>query len=168
MKIGILSDTHGYLDKKIFDYFSDCDEIWHAGDIGDMTVANQLADFKPLRAVYGNVDGLQIRQIFPEELLFELAGMKIYMIHIGGRPGRYAKGVKSRLKQINPDIFVTGHSHILRIEKDTNLGGLLYMNPGAAGKQGLHKIKTLIRFDIVDKQAKNIQVIELGKRGSIQ
>ena len=88
MKIGVLSDTHGYLDKKIFNYFSDCDEIWHAGDIGDMTVANQLADFKPLRAVYGNVDGLQIRQIFPEELLFELAGMKIYMIHIGGRPGR--------------------------------------------------------------------------------
>jgi len=167
MKIGVLSDTHGYLDDRVFDYFSSCDEIWHAGDIGDIEVADRLDHFTKFRAVYGNIDGLEIRKSFPVEVCFEVQGLRIFMTHIGGTPPRYAKGIRPKLKTLRPDIFVAGHSHILKIKRDDDLGGLLYLNPGSAGIQGIHKIKTMVRFEIIDGQIRNMQVIELGKRGRI-
>lgn len=167
MRIGVLSDTHGYLDDRVFDYFSSCDEIWHAGDIGDIAITDRLDSFTKLRAVYGNIDGSEIRKSFPVELSFDADGLRVFMTHIGGAPPRYAKGIKPKLRNLCPDIFVAGHSHILKIKRDDGLGGLLYLNPGSAGIQGIHKIKTLIRFEIVKKKIRNMQVIELGKRGTI-
>ena len=165
MKIGLISDTHSYLDEKVFQYFNECDEIWHAGDIGDREVIDRLSKFKPVRAVYGNIDGSEIRVKYPEKLVFEIDGFKIYMIHIGGTPPRYAKGVKTDLKKELPQLFICGHSHILKVMPDEGLNKMLYMNPGAAGRQGFHKMRTLLRFEIIEGTLKNLEVIELGKRG---
>ena len=165
MKIGLLSDTHSHLDERIFEHFSDCDEIWHAGDIGDVSVLDQLNAFKPVRAVYGNIDDHTIRALCPEKIVFDLEGVRIYMIHIGGTPPKYAKGVLSDLKLEKPHLFICGHSHILKVVADQSLGKMLYMNPGAAGHHGFHKIRTLLRFDIEEGKPKNLEVIELGKRG---
>lgn len=167
MRIGVISDTHGFLDEKVFKYFKDCDEIWHAGDIGNMAVAEKLGNFKPLKAVYGNIDTPQIRRQFPEEFLFEIDGLKILMRHIGGKPPRYAQGIKRKLTTLKPDIFICGHSHILRIMRDPDLEDLLYINPGAAGREGIHKIRTLVQFEIDSGSIRNLQVIELGKRSAI-
>lgn len=164
MRIGLISDTHSFLDPKVFEYFKDCDEIWHAGDIGDPAVIKELRDWKPVRAVYGNIDDASIQQQYPEELSFELEGVNVYMIHIGGTPPRYAKGVKSRLKSVRPKLFICGHSHILKVMPDKELD-LLYMNPGAAGRQGFHKFRTLLRFELAEGNIKNLEAIELGKRG---
>lgn len=164
MKIGLLSDTHGHLDEKIFKHFADCDEIWHAGDIGTLEVAQKLEQFKPIRAVYGNIDGQDIRISCPKHLKFMCEGLKVWITHIGGYPPRYNKEMLSLLRKNPPDIFICGHSHILKIMKDPKLNNLLYLNPGAAGINGFHKVKTLIRFDIDDKKISNMQVIELGKR----
>lgn len=164
MKIGLLSDTHSYLDDKVFDYFSTCDEIWHAGDIGNIDVCDQLAAFKPLIAVHGNIDDQTVRTVYPEEQLFEKEGLKIWITHIGGYPPRYNAKIKKKLKELKPDIFVCGHSHILKIISDRNLNNLLHLNPGACGKSGFHQVKTLLRFDLNDKKISNMQVIELGKR----
>ena len=163
-KIGLLSDTHNYLDEAVFKYFESCDEIWHAGDFGTVAIANKLRAFKPLKGVYGNIDGYDIRSEFPEQLLFQCEGVKVLMKHIGGYPGRYAPGVKNTIISQQPLLFISGHSHILKIMYDDKLH-CLHINPGAAGLQGWHKVRTLVRFAIDDKEIKNCEVIELGKKG---
>ncbi|SKC86340.1 metallophosphoesterase family protein [Ohtaekwangia koreensis] len=167
MKIGLLSDTHSYLDKKVFEYFKDCDEVWHAGDIGEKIVADELEKFKPFRAVYGNIDDKNLQALYPEDLHFTCEGLTIWMTHIGGAPPNYNPRVKKILRVQTPDIFICGHSHILRIKRDPALHGMLYMNPGAAGNHGFHVMKTIVRFEIVKKEIKNMEVIELGKRGAL-
>jgi len=164
IRIGLISDTHGFLDEKVFFHLNNCDEIWHAGDIGDIGIIESLSQFKPTKAVYGNIDGTDISRQFPEYLSFDCDGVKVLITHIGGYPPRYNQRVKSMLAEDLPDLFICGHSHILRIMTDPKLNDMLYMNPGAAGKHGLHKIRTLIRFDINDGAIKNVQVIELGSR----
>jgi putative phosphoesterase len=168
MKIGLLSDTHSYLDPKVFDYFNDCDEVWHAGDIGDILVADTLEKFKPFRAVYGNIDDRTLQSRYPEDLHFVCEGMSIWITHIGGAPPNYNPRVKKILRQQTPDIFICGHSHILRIKKDPAMNNMLYLNPGAAGNQGFHSIKTLVRFEIMNGSVQSLEVIELGKRGSLK
>jgi putative phosphoesterase len=168
MKIGLLSDTHGFLDPKVFDHFRDCDEIWHAGDIGTTDVSERLASFKPLRAVYGNIDDKDMQTRFPEDLFLTCEGLSVWITHIGGVPPRYNPRVKKLLDRKTPDIFICGHSHMLRIAKDAALSGMLYINPGAAGNQGFHSMKTLVRFEVVKKEVQNMEVIELGKRGLIE
>ncbi len=165
MKIGLISDTHSFLDPKVFDHFQSCDEIWHAGDVGDIAVIEQLKAFKPVRGVFGNIDDQSVRQKYPEKLVFEVEGVKVYMIHIGGTPPRYAKGVKADLKKEKPRLFICGHSHILKVMPDKELDNMLYMNPGAAGRQGFHRMRTLLRFDLEAGNIKNLEAIELGKRG---
>ena len=167
MKVGLLSDTHSYLDPKVFDYFKECDEVWHGGDIGEATVINDLEKFKPVRAVFGNIDEKEMQARFPEDLWFNCEGLNIWMTHIGGAPPNYNPRIKKILKDRLPDIFICGHSHILRIKKDPNYKNMLYLNPGAAGNHGFHHIKTLVRFEVVGKEIKNMEVIELGKRGAI-
>lgn len=162
-KIGLLSDTHGQLDDAVFQHFDKCDEIWHAGDFGNLELANQLAQFKPLRGVYGNIDGQDIRAIYPETLRFECEGADILMVHIGGYPGRYQPKVKEIMLRNPPMVFISGHSHILKVMFDKKFG-CLHLNPGAAGKQGWHKVRTLLRFDISDAKVQNLELIELGKR----
>ena len=166
MKIGLLSDTHSYLDPKIFTVFARCDEIWHAGDIGNIKVLEELQEFKVVRAVYGNIDDAVVRVETREWLDFTVEGMHILMTHIGGYPGRYARGVRSILEEKSPDLFICGHSHILKVIYDKQLS-LLHMNPGAAGKHGMHRIRTALRFDLLDGKVKNPEIIELGLRGSL-
>ncbi|MBL7856159.1 MAG: metallophosphoesterase family protein [Cyclobacteriaceae bacterium] len=167
MKIGLLSDTHSHLDPAVFEHFKNCDEIWHAGDIGNIDVVNQLQAFKPFRAVYGNIDDVEIRNVFPEDLWFSMEGISVWMTHIGGTPPNYNPRVKKLLKNKIPDLLICGHSHILRIKRDPQCNNMLYLNPGAAGNQGFHHIKTLVRFDIESSEIKNMEVIELGKRGAL-
>src|SRR5690606_39074284 len=146
-KIGLLSDTHGYLDDAIFQHFADCDEIWHAGDFGNVAVADALAAVKPLRGVYGNIDGRDIRTRYPEHLRFRCEEVDVWMTHIGGYPGRYSPQVKEEIHRDPPTLFICGHSHILKVMYDQKLQ-TLHLNPGAAGKQGWHKVRTLLRFSI--------------------
>lgn len=162
-RIGLISDTHNYLDDVVFRHFEQCDEIWHAGDFGTAAVADKLKAFKPLRGVYGNIDGQDIRLEYPEKLRFSCEGVNVFMVHIGGYPGRYVPAIRQELMANPPQLFITGHSHILKIIYDDKLK-CLHMNPGAAGTHGWHKVRTLIRFDIDGKDMKNCQVIELGKR----
>lgn len=162
-RIGLLSDTHGYLDEAVFKYFADCDEIWHAGDFGGIELADELAKFKPLRGVYGNIDGQDVRIVYPENQNFMCEGVKVWMTHIGGYPGRYPAKIKEKLLLHRPDLFICGHSHILKVMHDTKLH-FLHLNPGAAGKHGWHKIRTLLRFSISDKKIHNLEAIELGVR----
>ncbi len=166
-KIGLLSDTHGYLDPKIFEYFEKCDEVWHAGDIGDIAVSDQLQHFKTLKAVYGNIDGQNIRSIHPEDQIFDCEEVKIFITHIGGYPGNYFPEARKKIAEHKPDLFICGHSHILKVMRDTTYN-LLHINPGAAGKSGFHKMKTIVRFDINSKRIENLEVIELGLRGSME
>ena len=166
LKIGLISDSHSYLDHKTCDYLQEVDEIWHAGDIGDVSILSGLAPNKPLRAVYGNIDDQVVQKQFPEWQLFELEGVKVAMIHIGGTPPRYAKGVKERLRILQPQLFVCGHSHICRVEYDSGLT-CLYMNPGAVGQHGFHQIRTLLLIDLDAGRITNLRVVELGKRGAL-
>ncbi|MEM1322049.1 MAG: metallophosphoesterase family protein [Bacteroidota bacterium] len=166
-RIGLLSDTHSHLDEKIFHYFKDCDELWHAGDIGSMEVVEKLEAFRPLKAVYGNIDGGVLRRAFPLDLRFECEGLRVWMTHIGGYPGRYNKRVRPLIAADPPDVFICGHSHILKVMRDPKLD-LLHLNPGACGLHGFHKIKTLLRFAIDEGAIKDLEVIELGKRGSLK
>lgn len=163
MKIGLLSDTHSFLDDAVFKHFEGCDEIWHAGDFGTLEVAERLADFKPFRGVYGNIDGKDIRQHYPEHLRFDFEGVDVWMTHIGGYPGRYAPQVKPEIIHNPPKLFICGHSHILKAQYDPKLQ-LLHLNPGAAGKHGWHKVRTLMRFDINGDKIENLEVIELAGR----
>lgn len=162
-RIGLISDTHGYLDEKVFDHFSSCDEIWHGGDFGTMDIADQLSAFKPLKGVYGNIDDAAIRMRFPEQLVFTCEGVKVLMRHIGGAPPKYNPETRKELLLHQPLLFISGHSHILKIIYDEKIN-CLHMNPGAAGKQGWHKVRTLIRFTIDGANMKDCEVIELGKR----
>lgn len=166
MKIGLLSDTHSFLDPKVFDYFQACDEIWHGGDFG-IGVLEQLESFKPIRAVFGNIDDLELRTRLPEDLWFTCEGLSVFMTHIGGAPPNYNPRVNKILSARIPDIFICGHSHILRIKKDASYKNMLYLNPGAAGNHGFHSVKTLVRFEISGTEIKNMEVIELGKRGAL-
>ncbi|WP_018630793.1 metallophosphoesterase family protein [Niabella aurantiaca] len=159
-RIGLLSDTHGYLDEAVFRYFNECDELWHAGDFGNRGLVEQLERFKPLRGVYGNIDGQDIRAVFPETLVFLCEGVKVMIRHIGGYPPKYNKETKPLLLKEQPQLFISGHSHILKIIYD-DLLQCLHMNPGAAGKQGWQKVRTLIRFTIDGNHIKDCEVIEL-------
>ncbi|MBC7391353.1 MAG: metallophosphoesterase family protein [Opitutaceae bacterium] len=165
--IGLISDTHGFLDPKVFQYFEQCDEIWHAGDVGSEDILDKLKLFKPLKAVYGNIDGGVVRQMLPEDLVFDCEGMKVYMTHIGGSPGKYNARVKTTIHEVNPAIFICGHSHILKVISDPIYKPLLYLNPGAAGIHGFHHVRTLLRFKIDQGKLFDMQVIELGKRSMI-
>lgn len=162
-RIGLISDTHNYLDDAVFKHFEKCDEIWHGGDFGTVAIAEQLQAFKPLHGVYGNIDGNDVRGVYPEENVFMCEEVKVLMKHIGGYPNRYAPGVKDKLMSIKPQMFISGHSHILKVMFDEKYD-CLHMNPGAAGKQGWHKVRTLIRFTIDGKAIKDCEVIELGTR----
>ena len=162
IKIGFLSDTHGFLDNHLFEYFKSCDEIWHAGDIGDLKVSDKLSQFKPFKAVYGNIDGPAIRQIYPENLRFKSEEMAIWIKHIGGYPGKYDLSIRKEIMANPPGLFISGHSHILKVIFDKKLN-MLHINPGAAGKAGLHKMRTAVRFTIDKKSVKELEIIELGK-----
>ena len=160
-RIGLLSDTHAWWDERYLKHFEQCDEIWHAGDIGSVEVAEKLAAFRPLRAVYGNVDGHELRLMFPEVLRFEVEGAEVLMKHIGGYPGKYDPSIRNTLLMNPPKLFISGHSHILKVKYDDRLG-LLHINPGAAGTYGFHKVRTLVRFEIDGGKFQNLEVIELG------
>lgn len=163
LRIGLLSDTHGWWDDKYREYFSTCDEIWHAGDIGSEDVAERLSQLKPLRAVYGNIDGQSLRGLYPEIAYFRAEDVKVMMTHIGGYPGHYAPGIRKELADYCPRLFISGHSHILKVMYDRKLN-CLHVNPGAAGKSGFHQVRTLLRFAIDRKEIKDLEVIELNGR----
>ncbi|HOH55334.1 MAG TPA: metallophosphoesterase family protein [Paludibacteraceae bacterium] len=162
-RIGILSDTHGFLDPRIYQYFSECDEIWHAGDWGSLEVVNQLINFKPVRGVWGNIDDVNIRSLFSEHLHFQCEEVSVWLTHIGGYPGKYDIKVRPTIFQQPPDLFVCGHSHILKVQFDKKLN-LLHINPGAAGKYGFHTVQTIVRLEIDGKKIQNLEVIELKKK----
>jgi len=160
-KIGLISDTHSYLDDAVFKHFENCDEIWHAGDFGSIEVADRLAAFKPFKGVYGNIDGGDIRKTYPENLRFKCENVDVWITHIGGYPDRYSPLVKPEIYTNPPQLFICGHSHILKVIYDKKIS-CLHINPGAAGKQGWQKVRTLIRFAIDDDKIKDMQIIELG------
>ncbi|NLK71419.1 MAG: metallophosphoesterase family protein [Clostridiales bacterium] len=162
-KIGLLSDTHSHWDDKYITHFNECDEIWHAGDIGSMEVAERFEAFKPFRAVYGNIDGQDLRQVYPENNRFTVEGVDVLMTHIGGYPGRYEPRIRSTLFANPPKIFISGHSHILKVMFDKKIQ-TLHMNPGAAGIYGFHQVRTLLRFVVDNGDIRDLEVIELGKR----
>jgi len=162
-RIGLIADTHNYLDDAVFRHFDQCDEVWHVGDFGTAEVSDKLKAFRPLRGVYGNIDGPDIRSEFPEKLRFVCEGVEVLMIHIGGYPGRYTAPARAELIARPPQLFLSGHSHILKVMHDDKLK-CLHMNPGAAGKQGWHKVRTLIRFVIDGKDMKQCEVIEMQPR----
>lgn len=163
MKIGLISDTHGYLDPEVLELFSGCDEIWHAGDFGTLEVARQLQEVAPVLGVNGNVDGREIRDEFPLHQRVDREGLDIWMTHIGGVPGRYCIPIREEIQNDPPDIFICGHSHILKIARDQALNNMLYMNPGAAGRQGFQVYRTVVRFDLDTGVIKNVEVVNLGK-----
>lgn len=178
IKIGLLSDTHGWLNPKIYDFFKDCDEIWHAGDIGSDDVAIELSAFinrqrtdgrqqsdtvqNKFRAVYGNIDDWEIRADYPQFQIFNIEEVKVVMTHIGGYPNAYAPGIRQLLMEEKPDIFISGHSHILKVMRDLKLG-LLHINPGAAGQKGFHKKITMLRFEIDSKEIRNLEIYEADR-----
>lgn len=160
--IGLLSDTHGSVHPSIIKFFGNCDEIWHAGDIGNLAIAETLQSLKPFRAVHGNIDGHELRQQFPEELRFTVGGVSVYMIHIGGYPGRYAHKVRETLLKEHPLLFISGHSHILKVMNDPRLG-LLHINPGAAGNSGFHQVITAVKFKVEAGKISDLDVIEINR-----
>ncbi len=159
----LLSDTHGYIDEQMLRYIAQADEVWHAGDIGNLIVTDTIAKSKPLRAVYGNIDGSEARAQFSLDAKFRVEKVSVWMTHIGGYPNRYNKRVKAALYQNSPDLFISGHSHILKIIYDKKWS-LLHLNPGAAGKSGFHQVRTMLRFSIDGSDIKNMEIIELEKR----
>ncbi|MEY4287202.1 MAG: hypothetical protein RL511_1288 [Bacteroidota bacterium] len=163
-RIGLLSDTHGFLDPKVWKYFADVDEIWHAGDIGDLATLEALEQFKPLRVVYGNIDDHRLRAACPEFLRFQIEDVQVLMTHIGGRPGKYAKpALEALLQRPSPQLFVCGHSHIALAQYDKRFQ-MLWLNPGACGYKGFHQVKTIFRFSITGAQIHDLECIELGPR----
>jgi len=159
----LLSDTHGFIDNQILKYVKLADEVWHAGDIGDIKVTDAITNIKPLRAVYGNIDNIEIRSEFPLDNRFMIDGVDIWITHIGGYPNRYNARIKEEIQSNPPDIFISGHSHILKVMYDKKLK-LLHLNSGAAGKHGIHQIRTMLRFEINNKNVQNLEIIELEKR----
>ncbi len=164
-KIGLISDSHSYIDSKVLSHLQEVDEIWHAGDIGSLAVMEALPPSKPVRAVFGNIDDLDAQRAYPEWLEFEVEGVRILMTHIGGKPPRYAKGVREKIKNSGAKLFICGHSHICKVEFDRALN-CLYMNPGAIGQQGFHLMRTMLLFELEDGKIQNLRVVELGKRGT--
>jgi len=162
-KILLLSDTHSHIDERILHYAGEADEIWHAGDIGTTDISDELKKIKPLRAVYGNIDDAEIRKEFPLHQRFKCEGVDVWITHIGGYPGRYSPAIREQIKQDPPKLFISGHSHILKVMNDKNLR-LLHMNPGAAGKQGFHKKRTMLRFKIDNENISDLEVIELKSK----
>jgi putative phosphoesterase len=158
-KIGLLSDTHGYLLPKIFEFFSDCDEVWHAGDIGAVETLDELTDNWSVKAVFGNIDGEDIRLLCPLEQVFFCEQLKVYMIHIGGYPGKYNPQALRTILKEKPGLFISGHSHILKVIWDKK-HDLLHLNPGAAGVSGLHKVATMMRFNVIGKDIKDLEIFE--------
>ena len=161
-KISLLSDTHSILDERFIPHLKNSDEIWHAGDIGSLDVYDKLTKLSDVKAVYGNIDNHKIRIGLKSELFFKCEGVNIYMTHIGGYPGKYSKGIKEKIEKTNPNVFICGHSHILKIMNDKK-NKLLFLNPGAAGNHGFHQVKTIIKFDIDDKKIRNLKIIELKR-----
>jgi len=161
-RIGLLSDTHAYWDDKYLEYFSECDEIWHAGDIGSVELADKFAAFRPFRAVVGNCDGGDLRLMFPQLLRWDCEGADVLMTHIGGYPGRYDRSIVRQLHERPPKLFICGHSHILKVQYDRSLG-LLHINPGAAGLQGWHQVRTLVRFTVDKGAFTDLEVIEIPR-----
>lgn len=164
-RICLLSDTHGYLDTKIIQHLEWADEIWHAGDIGTFAILEQLEMIKSTRAVFGNIDGHQIRAACPENQIFYCEKVKVLIRHIGGYPGRYNATTRLLLNEHQPKLYICGHSHILKVQNDPNKK-LLHMNPGAAGRSGFHQMRTLLRFTIDEYRIENLEVAELGKRSA--
>lgn len=162
-RIGIIADTHDYIDDAIFTHFDKCDEVWHAGDFGTSEVSDRLKAFKPLRGVYGNIDGYDIREEFPEKNIFSCEGVNVFMTHIGGHPGKYAPCIKNEIIASHAKLFICGHSHILKVIYDDKIG-CLHINPGAAGKSGWHKVRTIVRLVIDGDTMKQCEVVELGSR----
>jgi len=163
MRIGLLADTHGFLDDALFTYFAECDEVWHAGDFGPVEVLDRLKSFKPVRGVFGNIDGAEIRAELPEQLEWQCEDLRVYMRHIGGYPGNYDRRAKQQLAACKPDLFICGHSHIARVMRDPTLN-LLHMNPGAAGVVGWHTQRTALRFTVNGDKIQNVELIELMPR----
>ncbi len=161
-RIGLLSDTHGYIHTRLNYFFENCDELWHAGDIGNIETADTLASFKPFLAVYGNIDGPDLRQIYPKHLRFKCEETNVWITHIGGYPKHYDKSICQELKNNPPQLFICGHSHILKVIYDKELK-LLHINPGAAGKYGFHQVSTAIRFIIDGKDIRELDILELSK-----
>ncbi|MBP7184994.1 MAG: metallophosphoesterase family protein [Saprospiraceae bacterium] len=166
MKILIISDTHGYLDKSIMKHISEADEVWHAGDVGNIELLDKIKKLKPLIAVYGNIDGSDIRTEYPENELFTRDGLKILMTHIAGYPSKYNSRAKKIILDNKPDLVVCGHSHILRIMRDKELNHI-HINPGACGIYGFHAVRTIVKFEINSSKIENVAIIELGKRSAI-
>jgi putative phosphoesterase len=164
-KIVLLSDSHGYLDQAIENHLAWADEVWHAGDIGSTTVSDRIKALKPLRAVYGNIDGHQLREEFSENQIFECEGVHVLMTHIGGYPKKYNARVRELIRKHRPQLYICGHSHILKVIYDKDLD-LLHLNPGAVGRSGFHKIRTLLRFCLTAGKIENLEVVELGPRSS--
>ncbi len=161
-KIGLLSDTHGYFHPDLPRIFEDCDEIWHAGDFGDLSLIEKLKEIKPIRGVYGNIDGTDIRTEFPEILRFDCEGVDVLMTHIGGYPGNYAPPIRTIMNTKPPKLFISGHSHILKIIFDKK-HNCLHLNPGAAGRHGFHKIISMLRFTIDGSNIKDMEVVEFAR-----
>ncbi|MGV0928519.1 MULTISPECIES: metallophosphoesterase [unclassified Empedobacter] len=161
-KILLLSDTHSYIDDRILEYAQQADEIWHAGDIGDISVTDKLAKIKPLRAVYGNIDDNKARAEFPLNNRFTLEGVDVWITHIGGYPGKYNPAIRKEITENPPKLFICGHSHILKVMPDKQLG-LIHMNPGAVGKHGFQKVRTMLRFELNKGKIENLEVIEFKK-----
>lgn len=161
-KILLLSDTHSYIDDRILEYAQKADEIWHAGDIGDISVTDRLAKIKPLRAVYGNIDDSKVRAEFPLHNRFTLEDVDVWMTHIGGYPGKYNPTIRKEITENPPKLFICGHSHILKVMPDKQLG-LIHMNPGAVGKHGFQKVRTMLRFELNKGKIENLEVIEFKK-----
>ncbi|PWG04144.1 metallophosphoesterase family protein [Polaribacter aquimarinus] len=163
-KILLLSDTHGYIDDQILKFVKQADEVWHAGDIGNLDVTDHIKKLKPLRGVFGNIDDKDARREFPLDQKFELENVAVWMTHIGGYPNKYYPRIREEIKLNPPKLFISGHSHILKIQYDKKLN-LLHLNPGAAGNHGFHKIRTMLRFYLDNGEIKNLEIIELAKRG---
>ena len=161
-RIGLISDTHAYWDKRYAQHFETCDEIWHAGDIGSLEIIEKFKEIKPFRAVHGNIDGQEIRRIYPQNLRFTIEGVDVWITHIGGYPGKYDPVVRAEILLHPPKLFICGHSHILKVKYDKTLG-LLHINPGAAGKQGWQYVRTLVRFVLNNGNIQDMEVIELSE-----
>ena len=164
IKIGLISDTHNFLDPQVSEYFSDCDEIWHAGDFGNISIADELKDTAPLLGVYGNIDGREVRQEFPLHQRFNRQGIDFWMTHIGGTLGRYCLPIREEMEKNPPDVFICGHSHILKIGRDQDRDKMLFINPGAAGNYGAQVYRTCVRFEIKEGTLQNMEVINLGEK----
>ena len=162
IRVGLVSDTHGWWDEEVEEFFAECDTLLHAGDIGTLALADQIAAFRPLVAVYGNIDGADVRSVYPKEQVVELEGLRIYMTHIGGWPRHYAPGIARRLADVRPGLFVAGHSHILRVMHDA-AREVLYINPGAYGRTGFHTLRTAIRLEIDQGVPRNLEVLNLAR-----